>query len=58
MLAVHYPILGECLTSDILCVPFEQWGAALIYFTGKHRSLQATRLCQWGDDTADKQETT
>lgn len=19
---------------DILCIPFEQWGAALIYFTG------------------------
>ena len=21
--------------SDILCIPFEQWGAALLYFTGK-----------------------
>jgi len=23
------------LKADILCIPFEQWGAALIYFTGK-----------------------
>jgi hypothetical protein len=22
------------LMSDILCIPFEQWGAALLYFTG------------------------
>ena len=39
-----YRRLGMCIRStasafltrlDILCIPFEQWGAALIYFTGK-----------------------
>lgn len=27
------------LMTDILCIPFEQWGAALIYFTGKRFAL-------------------
>ena len=32
---------------DILCIPFEQWGAALIYFTGKF----SWHLCAFGTDT-------
>ena len=31
----YVPSTPTSLIVDILCIPFENWGAALIYFTGK-----------------------
>lgn len=43
-----HPISKE-LTSDILCIPFEQWGAALLYFTGNDivRHPHFLPSCKW-----------
>jgi DNA polymerase lambda len=39
------PSIAKKLMADILCIPFDQWGAALIYFTGELAiSLRVTSL--------------
>ena len=38
------------LIADILCIPFEQWGAALIYFTGELTSLSVCVILTTGNE--------